>query len=254
MDRQQRILITGASSGLGAALARYYAAPGRMLSLWGRDLPRLQAVADHCRQAGAVVTIRLLDLIDTAAALAAIADEETAGAIDIAVLAAGLGDIQAPDDRAEDPERVVRLGIVNFVTPSAMAAAIATAMAARGRGQIVLIGSAAAFHALPFAAAYAASKAGLARFAQALRIGMAPHGVRVMLASPGPIDTPAGRKVPAPAPLLMQPADVAARIARASAEGRGHLILPYAFVLLRLVDRLLPAVLRDRLLRKLRPD
>lgn len=253
MDVRQRILITGASSGLGAALARYYATPGRMLSLWGRDRLRLQEVAVHCGRAGATVTIRSLDLIDTAAALAAIAEEEAAGAIDIAVLAAGLGDIQAPDDLTENPEQVVRLGIVNFVTPSAMAAAIATAMAARGRGQIVLIGSAAAFHALPFAAAYAGSKAGLVRFAQALRIGMAPHGVQVMLASPGPIDTPAGRKVPAPAPLLMQPADVAARIARASAAGRGHLILPYAFVLLRLVDRLLPAGLSDRLLRSLRP-
>jgi len=248
-----RILITGASSGLGAAIARHYAGPDSTLLLWGRDRQRLEAVAGDCRRAGATVAIRSLDLVDSAAAIAAIGEEEAAGAIDIAVLAAGLGDVQAADERVEDPARIVRLGVVNFVTPSAMASALADRMAVRGRGHIILIGSAAAFHALPFATAYAGSKAGLARFAQALRIGMAPHGVRVLLASPGFIDTPGGRTVPAPRRLLVQPSYVAARIANASAQGRAHLVLPWPFALLRLVDHLLPARLRDRLLLSLRP-
>jgi short-subunit dehydrogenase len=200
-----------------------------------------------------MVTLRLLDLVDPAAALAAIDEEEAAGAIDIAVLAAGLGDIQGHHERGENPARMVRLGLVNFVTPSAMAAALADRMTVRRRGHIVLIGSAAAFHALPFAAAYAGSKAGLARFAQALRIGAAPYGVSVMLVSPGPIDTPEGRQVAAPQRLLMQPDVVAARIVAASARGNAHLVLPWPFAVLRLVDRLLPATLRDRLLRSLRP-
>jgi short-subunit dehydrogenase len=116
-----------------------------------------------------------------------------------------------------------------------------------------LIGSAAAFHALPFAAAYAGSKAGLARFAQALRLSVAPHGVRVTLVSPGFIDTTAGQMVSGPKPFLMQPAYVAARVAKAAASGQAHLILPWPFALLRLVDRVLPARLRDRLLIRLTP-
>lgn len=248
-----RILITGASGGLGAALARQYAAPGTTLLLWGRNLEQLETVANACRRAGADAVIRSLDLIDSDAVIAAIEEEDSAGAISLALLAAGLGDIQAFGDLAEDPAQIVRLGLVNFVTPCAIAAALAGRMAARRQGRIVMIGSAAAFHALPFAAAYAGSKAGLARFAQALRLGVAAHGVQVTLISPGFIDTPAGRKTSTPKPFLMQPSDVAARIAKAAERGEAHVILPWPFALLRLVDRLLPGRLRDRLLLGLTP-
>lgn len=250
---QRRILITGASGELGAAIARHYADPGTTLLLWGRDEAQLEAIAVACRANGANAGWRSLDLVDAAAAVAALVEEDRAGPIDIVMLAAGLGDIMPRGESVEDPARIVRLGSVNFLAPCAMAAAIADRMMARGRGHIVLIGSAAAFHPLPFAAAYAASKAGLARFAEALRIGVAPYGVRILLASPGPIDTHAGRAVPAPAWMTMQSADVAARIARASAAGAAHLVLPWPFALLRVFDRLLPTRWRDRLLLSLRP-
>jgi short-subunit dehydrogenase len=154
---------------------------------------------------------------------------------------------------ADDPERIVRLGVVNFVAPSALAAALARRMARRGRGTIVLIGSAAAFHPLPFAASYSASKAGLARYAEALRIGVAKHGVRVTLVSPGFIDTRAGRATPGPRPFLLSPEKVAARIARAARRGEAHVVVPWPFRFLRVVDPLLPRRWRDRLLLGLTP-
>lgn len=252
-QRAERMLITGASSGLGEALARRYAAAGRILLLWGRDQARLDSVAQACRALGAEVAVRSLDIEDADAAVAALRSDDDAGSIGCALFVAGQGDILPPGRAVEDPQQVRRLAAVNFTAPSAMAAALGERMAARRDGTIVFIGSAAAFHALPFAATYAASKAGLARFADALRIGLAPHGVRVTLVSPGFIDTAAGRRVPGPKPLVMQPADVAERIARAAARGTPHLILPRPFGWLRVLDRLLPRALRDRVLRSLAP-
>jgi len=194
-----------------------------------------------------------LDFSDIAAAIAALEEEDDAGAIGLALLAAGIGDTRAPGDLVEDAAQVARLGLVNFVATSAMAAALARRMAQRREGRIVLVGSAAAFHALPVAAAYAGSKAGLARFAQALRLSVKEHGVQITLVSPGFIDTAAGRKAPGPRPFLLQPSDAAARIARAAARGRAHAIFPWPFALLRWVDRLLPMALSDRMLLGLTP-
>lgn len=248
-----RILITGASGGLGEAIARHYAAPGTTLLLWGRNQERLAEVANACRNLGAEPIIRSLDLTDSAAAISAIEEEDDAEPIGLAIFAAGLGDILPPDRLTEDAQQVLRLAVVNFSVPCAQATTLAARMAARGHGRIALIGSAAAFHALPFAAAYAGSKAGLARFAQALRLSVAAHGVSITLISPGFIDTEAGQRVRGPKPFLMQPSYVAARIAKAVADRQAHLILPWPFALLRIFERLLPDRLRDRLLLSLAP-
>jgi len=205
-----RILVTGASGGLGGALARHYAASGVFLSLWGRDAARLATIANTCRAAGAAVSVRSLDIADVDAALAALVAEDAAEAFDLALFASGRGDVRAAGDIVEDAGLVAILGTINFTAPAAMAAALAARMAQRGRGRIVLVGSAAGFHALPFAAAYSGTKAGLARFADALRLSVRGYGVRVTLVSPGFIDTAAGRKVPGPKPMLMK-VDVVAR-------------------------------------------
>ncbi|SLK11897.1 SDR family NAD(P)-dependent oxidoreductase [Novosphingobium mathurense] len=249
----RRILVTGASGGLGRAIVAHYARPGVELLLWGRDRDRLEATAALCRSAGAIAKVRSLDLSMEEAAVAALMAEDAEDAIDMAIFASGLGDIRAQGALVEDPALVVRLGKVNFVAPAAMAAALADAMARRGEGRIVLIGSAAAFHALPFAAAYAGTKAGLARFAEALRLAVRGHGVGVTLVSPGFIDTASGRKVPGPKPMIFSPEKAAAIIARAAERKQAHVITPRMFAMLRLFDRLLPAFLRDRLLASLTP-
>jgi short-subunit dehydrogenase len=249
----KRILLTGASGGIGGALARHYARPGVHLALWGRDMARLTAVAETCRAAGASAEPRSLDITDLDAALAALAAEDEANPIDLALFASGRGDIRAPGDKVEDARLVARLAAINLTAPAALAAALAGRMAERGQGNIVLIGSAAAFHALPFAAAYSGTKAGLARFAAALRLGVREYGVKVTLVSPGFVDTAAGRKVPGPKPLMVGPDELAARVARAAARGQAHLVTPWPFALLRPLDRLLPRGLRERLLLALTP-
>lgn len=248
----RRILITGASGAVGGALARRLARPGTHLLLWGRDATRLAAIASECRMAGAGVEQRQIDLADTDAALAAVAADDAAAPIDSALLVAGQGDAVAPGQIVETAEQVARLAVVNFAAPAALAAALATRMVARGQGRVLLVGSAAAFHALPHAPAYAASKAGLARFAQALRHAVAPHGVGVTLVSPGFIDWAGGGR-PVPRALLLSLDEAARRILLAFDSGVAHAIIPRRFALLRLLDRLLPAALRAPLLRRLRP-
>jgi short-subunit dehydrogenase len=247
----RRILITGASGAIGGALARRLAAPGTHLLLWGRDMARLARIAGICRTAGATVELRQIDLADTAGMLAAVVTDDSAAPIDSALLVAGQGDSVPAGQVVEPAEQVARLAVVNFAGPAALAAALATRMAARRRGRILLVGSAAAFHALPHAPAYAASKAGLARFADALRLAVAPHGVIVTLVSPGFIDWAGGGR-PVPRLLLLPLEEAARRILAAFDAGVGHAIIPRRFALLRLLDRLLPGAARDALLRRFR--
>ncbi|MBB4860602.1 short-subunit dehydrogenase [Novosphingobium chloroacetimidivorans] len=242
---------------MGGALARACAGPDVQLSLWGRDPDRLAAIAEACLAAGAKVETRSLDIADVDAAIAAARSEDMAAPFDLALLVAGLGETRAPGDLVEAAELVARLGTVNFTAPAAIGAALGERMAARRRGALVFIGSAAAFHALPFAAAYSGTKAGLARFADALRLNLRPHGVTVTLVSPGFIDTAAGRRQAGSQagtrPFALSPDVVAHRIMRAVQRRQAHLILPWPFALLRLFDRALPAPLRDRLLLSLTP-
>ena len=253
VNNSTSVLIVGASGGLGAALARRYARPGISLSLWGRDTFRLETVAKYCVAQRARVQIRSQDLKIISDALAAMIAEDTVTPFDLVIFASGRGDVRAPGAVVEDAQTVAEMVAVNLAAPAALATAMAQAMAGRGRGDIVLVGSAAAFHALPFATAYSATKAGLARFADALRLSMRKHGVGVTLVSPGFIDTAAGRQVPGPKPMLMSPDAVAERIERAVRRRQAHLVLPWPFVVLRWFDRLLPRFARDRLLLSLAP-
>ncbi|NVN11252.1 MULTISPECIES: SDR family oxidoreductase [Nguyenibacter] len=248
------ILMTGASSGIGAETARFYARAGRTLILWGRDAGRLEQVARDCRAAGATVITRVLDLSDGQGALAAFRQDDSANPVDLLVLAAGLGDMRPSADKTERAETVLELGLVNYATPAALATAAAERMVARRRGHIVLVGSVAAFHALPFAAGYSGSKAGLTRFAEALRNGIGDHGVGVTLISPGFVDTPMSRRVASAKPFLQSAPQAARLIARAVEEDRAHLIFPRLFAGLRLLDQLLPAPVRSAILRRLKAD
>lgn len=251
--RRSNILLIGATGGLGSALAAHYAQKGTHLVLSGRKDARLNELASQCRSAGSSTDIFVCDLMQVDKAVSALIEQDLKSPIDLAIFAAGQGDIRPTGSVVESAEMVQRLGTINFVAQAAIATAVAERMATRGHGKIVLIGSAAGFHALPFAAAYSGSKAGLARFADALRINMRPHGVSVTLVSPGFIDTAAAREMPGPKPFIISAGQAATRIARAAEQGKSHVITPWPFGLLRLVDFLLPRILRDRLLRSLAP-
>jgi short-subunit dehydrogenase len=237
------ILITGASSGIGASLARAYARGGVTLHLWGRDQTRLDEVAGQCRVRGAAVNIQAFDLRDMDGFLARLTAADAATPIDLAIFNAGLGGT-APDNLpSEAPQTARAVAEVNFVAPVMGAHAIADPMARRGAGQIVLIGSISESYPLPMAPTYAATKAGLRLFAEALGLRLSKYGVTVSLVSPGFIDTPMSRKVVEPKPFLITADAAAAVIVRKIAAKKRVIVVPWQFAVIRAVTGLLPRAL-----------
>jgi short-subunit dehydrogenase len=237
------ILITGASSGIGAALAHAYAQPGVTLLLWGRDEARLADTAAQCRVHGATVITRSLDVRDAAGFAAQIAAADLATPLDLAIFNAGLGGTAPAGAFAETPEAAQAIAEVNFVAPVVGANVIASAMAGRGAGQIVLVGSIVESYPLPMAPTYAATKAGLRLFAESLGARLAKHNVTVTLVSPGFIDTPMSRQVTEPKPFLITADAAAAVIVRGVAAKKAVIVVPWQYGVMRAVSDLLPRAL-----------
>ncbi|NHN89686.1 SDR family NAD(P)-dependent oxidoreductase [Acetobacter conturbans] len=248
------MLITGASGGIGRALALLYAAPGVTLVLWGRNAQRLQETAAACRECRAHVLTREIDLADGKAAIIALRADDEATPCDTVILCAGLSDMKKTSEKTEQPEMVLELGLVNYATPAALTMAAAERMQARGGGAIALVGSVAAFHDLPFAAGYGGSKAGLARFASSARIALAPLGVRVSLIAPGFVDTAMSRRIVGPRPFLVTPENAARHIISAITENRAEVIFPWPFRVLRLIDKFTPRPLREAIMSRISAD
>jgi short-subunit dehydrogenase len=246
----RKVLITGASSGLGAALARAHAGPGVTLVLWGRNQERLDMTALQCGALGAAIRTDGFDLRDIDALIARLKSCEAEAPIDLAIFCAGMGGTVPADQFAEAPEIARAMAEVNFCSPVVGASFLSGVMAKRGRGQIILIGSIAESFPLPMAAVYAGTKAGLAMFAEALALRMAPHHVAVTLVSPGFIDTPMSRQVTEAKPFLMTADRAAQIIARKSLRRPLRIVVPWQFAVIRLFANLVPRPVLRLILRR----
>lgn len=234
------ILITGASSGIGAALARTYAAPGNYLILWGRDEERLNATAEQCRARGAALEAACFDLADFGRLAENLEAADLRKPLDLAIFNAGLGGSLPQDCAAHEVNAAERMASVNFTAPVVGANLLGARMAKRGRGQIVLVGSVAERLPLPMAPVYAGTKAGLALFAEAFGLRLAKYGVGVTLVSPGFVDTPMSRSLKEPRPFLIGADDAAAIIARKIERGARRIVVPWQFAVIRAIASLLP--------------
>ncbi len=247
--RPGSILITGASSGIGEALARAYAAPGVALALTGRNAERLAAVAEACRLAGATVRAEALDVMAHEHLSAWMAELDAATPLDLVIANAG---VSAGTGRGTETEAQARRifsinveGVVNTVMPAV------ELMRPRGHGQIALVASLAAFRGFPGAPAYCASKAAVRVWGEALRGELHEAGIGVSVICPGYVKTRMTAVNEFPMPFLME-ADTAARlIRRGLARNRARIAFPlplYAAVWL--ISALSPR-LTDPLLRGL---
>ena len=243
------VAITGASSGIGAALAREHAAEGVRLALAGRDAQRLETVADRCRARGAIVTTTLVDVTDGPSVERWIAEADADTPLDLVYACAGLGGTASLAGPAGEPTTTaLALVATNLGGCVATAGAAMMRFVPRGRGRIVLVGSLAGRLGLPVAPVYSATKAGVATYADGLRRLLAPSGVGVTLVEPGYVVTPMSRGVPG-ADVLPWSAERAARhIRRAVEAGRAVVRFPWPLAAVIVLARLLPRPVLDAIL------
>ena len=182
--RTKTALITGASSGIGAAMARDLARRGAHLVLVARRAERLETLAGECRLFGVSVQVAPTDLADPAARTALAARFSD---VDVLINNAGLGVFGALAET--EWERVETMLAVNITALTHLIRLFATPMIARGYGRIMLVASTAAFQPVPLYAAYAASKSYVLSLGEALDVEMAARGVRVSVLCPGVTET-----------------------------------------------------------------
>lgn len=226
--RWDHVLITGASSGLGRALAEACARPGAVLHLSGRDGGRLAAAAAACRARGAEVREALLDVRDAAAMAAWIGG---AGRLDLVIANAG---ISAGTGGATEPAEQVRrifatnvTGVLNTALPAIEAMARQAPGADGVRGRIAVIASLAAFVAAPGAPAYCAAKAAVQRWAEAQDAGERCRGIRLHAVCPGYVRTPMTARNRFRMPFLMDAEEAARRTLAGIARGRTRIAYPW---------------------------
>lgn len=221
---KRSILITGATSAIGSALARGYAAPGVTLYLHGRNAERLQEVAAACQAQGAKVVTKLLDVRDFTALRAWL---EELGPLDLVIINAGMNTHIGPNGEPEPWDEVEALLDVNLKAVMVTVQTVLPAMRARGHGQIALISSLAGYFGLPVIPTYSATKAGIKAYGEALRGWLTPEGIRVNVVMPGYVKSPMCETMPGPKPFMWSPERAAKAIKRGLERDRARISFPF---------------------------
>ncbi len=247
------VVVSGASRGLGAALAEALAAPGVALHLLGRDQAALEAVAARCRGRGAEVWCAALDVVDAAAMAAQLREWDRERPVGLAIANAGTSGGTGLDGAPEGHDAALRQVRVNLEGTLNLVEPLLPGMLARGGGQLLLVGSLMGFRGLPDLPAYAASKAGVWTYGEALRAAHGLRGLHVTVAAPGFFASAMSARVRGRRAGGEVSAEVmAARLLRAVAQGRGRVVSPWWLGAGLRALALLPPRLGDRLARLVR--
>ncbi len=239
-------IITGASSGIGAAMARQLGASGVRVGLTARREAELQSLATSIREAGGTAVVAPGDASDpgsTRAALGRLIAE--LGPIDLLIANAGIGLDESPSRfSAEGFDRMVR---VNLIAVGYAIEAVLPSMLERRRGHLVGISSLAAYRGLPGSAGYSATKAGLTALLEGFRPQLRPHGIAVTAVHPGFVRTEMTAGADHAQPFIMD-ADRAARIIlRGVARRKRRVDFPWPMVALLRGVQALPGWIYDRI-------
>jgi short-subunit dehydrogenase len=246
------VVITGASRGIGRALAEGYAGPGMRLGLVARSAETLADVVQSCEASGATVRTGLLDVRDGPALTAWLDAFEAEGATDLVIANAGVSGGTDAAGHPEAGETAIRQVRINLEGAIATAAPFLEPMRRRGTGQIAFMSSLAAFLPVPDSPGYCASKAGVLTYGLALRALLAPSGVRVSVICPGFVETEMSRRYGGWRPFLVEPGPAAARIRQGLARNERIIAFPGPLAAAVQAARLLPTPLVQALMMRFR--
>ena len=243
------MLITGASSGIGGALAIELAKRGAKLGLVARRAEALTEVAHSIEASGGRALVLPADVRD-AASLRQAAErlQSSLGPVDVLIANAGIGPTR---DAAEiDADEVSSVININVVGASNSVAAVMPQMIARGKGRLVVISSLAAYRGLPKSAAYCASKAAVSAFFESLRLDLEPKGIAVTIIHPGFIKTPLTSGRDAQMPFLMELDYAVHKIVRAIEKRKKSYAFPWQLATIVRAGMFMPIWMYDRISRK----
>jgi short-subunit dehydrogenase len=235
----QVAVITGASSGIGWALAKVLAAEGCKVGLVARRQEKLVQLAEEIRQAGGTAATAAADVGDraqTESAIQAVAGQ--LGPVDLLIANAGIGTPTRLDPvNVADVERMFQvntLGVVYSIS------AVLPVMLRRGSGHLAAVSSLAAYKGLPGESGYCASKAAVNCYMEGLRIQLRNRGIRVTTICPGFVRTPMTDVMHQPMPFILEADEAARRIVRALKRGRKVYDFPWQMAWLMKLTRCLP--------------
>jgi short-subunit dehydrogenase len=225
MQNPNNILITGASSGIGRALAIFYSKPNINLFLCGRDEKKLQETKFLCEALKANVSYEIVNVCDEEQVKTWIEEIERNFALDLVIANAGISAGTAGG--TESFAQVKKIfstnldGVLNVIYPAI------EKMKERKKGQIAIVSSLAGFRGLPSSPAYSGSKAAVRVYGEALRGNLAPLGIEVNMICPGYIKTPMTDVNDFPMPFLMAPEKCAAIIKDGLAKNKSRIAFPF---------------------------
>lgn len=245
------VFITGASGGIGRALALEYAKKGAQVALAARRLPELEAVAREVRGLGATANVYVLDVSDRDAVVDVVRRaEHDLGSLDMVIANAGVGGKDTLGHASTlEWSTVSRVINVNVLGALATLMAAVPIMMAQQRGHLVGVSSLAGKRGLPSFGAYSASKAALSAFLETLRIDLARAGIRVTDVQPGFVETSMLDRSVHPAPFAWTAEKAARVIVRRLERAPATIAFPWPLAALSSFSRSLPPWIYDPIAR-----
>jgi len=249
MKNPRSILITGASSGIGEALALSYAKPGVFLALSGRNKKRLEAIVEKCREKGADVKGDIVDVADMAAMRVWIEESDRYNPLQLVVANAG---ISGAETGGKSDEKITRdifsvnmAGVLNTLFPAI------EAMRGRQCGQIAMISSMAGFRGMPSAPAYSTSKVMVKAYGEALHGPLGKDGIGISIICPGFVESRITAKNTFKMPMIMTAEEASIKIRKGLEKNRLLIAFPWPMVLFMWLLNLLPPCWANKLLNRL---